>query len=158
MKKIFKLSLVLLLVVGFVTGCGKNNTKKEEKKLDLSVSEIVDKIYDGVDASEMPKVGNTEITSENMAYYLGVEDLDIKEGIASEAMIGSIAHSVVVVKVSDGVDIKQAKKDIKEKVNPRKWICVEAETVIVDSRDDVIILIMTNNDLATKVQANFKNL
>ena len=85
--------------------------------------------------------------------------LDFEEGIASEPEMSSIAHSVVVVRVKDGVDIEKTKQEIKEKVDPAKWICVQASSVIVESKDNVIILIMLdNNDIATKMQETFKNL
>ena len=61
--------------------------------------------------------------------------------------------------VKDGVDIEKTKQEIKEKVDPAKWICVQASSVIVESKDNVIILIMLdNNDIATKMQETFKNL
>lgn len=151
MKKLFSLCLMIGLCLVVLTGCGKVET------LDMKLTEVLDKVYAGVE-EDMPKVMNMEITDENIAYYLGVESLDYKEGIASEAMNSSIPHSVVVVRVNDGVDIEQIKQEIKEKANPRKWICVEAESVIVESKGDVIILIMTNTDLAEKVQTNFNNL
>ena len=73
--------------------------------------------------------------------------------------MSSIAHSVVVVRVNKGVDIVKTKEEIKEKVNPRKWICVEVEkeNVIVDSIGDVIILIMDNNN-ALALDESFNNL
>ena len=151
MKKLFSLCLMIGLCLVVLTGCGKVET------LDMELTEVLDKVYAGVE-EDMPKVMNMEITDENIAYYLGIESLDYKEGIASEAMNSSIPHSVVVVRVNDGVDIEQIKQEIKEKANPRKWICVEAESVIVESKGDVIILIMTNTDLAEKVQTNFNNL
>ncbi len=151
MKKLFSLCLMIGLCLVVLTGCGKVET------LDMKLTEVLDKVYAGVE-EDMPKVMNMEITDENIAYYLGIESLDYKEGIASEAMNSSIPHSVVVVRVNDGVDIEQIKQEIKEKANPRKWICVEAESVIVESKGDVIILIMTNTDLAEKVQTNFNNL
>ena len=121
------------------------------------MNEVVDKLYVGLE-DNMPMVGSTEITKDNMKSYIGIDNLDIKEGVASEALIGSIAHSVVVLRVSDKVDVEKAKNDIKENANPRKWVCVEAEKVIVKSKGDVIILIMSNNELAPKIESNFDNL
>lgn len=155
MKKIFGLGLIMLTLSLMLTGCG--DTKKQDN-LGLSVKEIIDKVYNNLNEDELPKMGNTEITKENMEYYLGVNNLDIIEGVASEPLRSSTAHSVVVFRVNDGVDVEQAKKDIKEKVDPRKWICVEAEQVIVESRGNVIILIMSTNDLSSKIQANFNSL
>ena len=68
-----------------------------------------------------------------------------REAIASEGMI-SKEHSIVLARVKPGSNIESLKSEIKQKVNPQKWICVgiERDQIIVDSIDDVIILIMTN--------------
>ena len=58
------------------------------------------------------------------------------------------AYSLCLVRVKEGTDIEQMKKDIKENVDPMKWICVgvDKENVIVDSIDDVIFLVMSNTN------------
>ena len=48
-------------------------------------------------------------------------------------------------------------KEIKEKANPRKWICVEAENTYVVSKGDLVVLIMSN-ELAPKIKENFEKL
>ena len=76
-------------------------------------------------------------------------------------MIGSIAYSVVLVRMEENADIEAAKKAIKENVNPRKWICAEVaeEDVIVKSKGDLIILIMVENEtLREKIEEGFDNL
>lgn len=40
-------------------------------------------------------------------------------------------------------------------VDPRKWVCVEAEEVITDHIGDLVILIMSSKDLAPKLHENF---
>ena len=40
-----------------------------------------------------------------------------EEILASEPMMGSIAHSVVLVRIKDGANIEDAKTKIKENVN-----------------------------------------
>ena len=151
MKKVLKASLVAISLLVLMCGCGNKN-------LTLSTTEIIDKVYEGIDEDDLPVVGNTEITKENMEYYLGVKDLDIKEGYASEAMINAIPHSVVVIKLNEGADIEKAKADIKKSADPRKWICVEAEQVVVDNIGDTIILIMSDNELTPAILSNFKKL
>ena len=151
MKKIITLTLLVITSLVILSGCQK------EENIELSMNKVVDKLYVGLE-DNMPMVGSTEITKDNMKSYIGIDNLDIKEGVASEALIGSIAHSVVVLRVNDKVDVEKAKNDIKENANPRKWVCVEAEKVIVKSKGDVIILIMSNNELAPKIESNFDNL
>ena len=54
-----------------------------------------------------------------------------------------------------------AKAEIKEKVNPRKWICVglEDEDVVIENKGDLIIVIVVDNpDHVSKLQKEFRNL
>lgn len=108
-----------------------------------SLAGIMDRIYDGV-TEALPNTMTMEITKENSEYYLGIPDMEFEEGIASEPMMGSIAHSICLVKVKEGTDIEELKSEIKEKVDPRKWICVgvEREEVLVESKGNYILLII----------------
>jgi len=155
MKKIISILLMFLISLSAVA-C--KNTKSDSSNIEGSLSDIMAKIYKGTE-NNSPKLMQTEVTSENLSYYLGIETLDFKEALASEPMMTSIAHSVVLVKVNDGVDIEKTKTAIKEKVDPRKWICVGVEdnNVIVDSIGDLIVLIMDNENPDT-LHKNFKNL
>jgi len=150
MKKILSLGVTLLAVVILLTGCGSNN-------LSMSATEVIEKAYENVNI-EFALGENIAIDKENMAYYLGVDNLEIEEGYASEAMMGSIPHSVVVIKLKDGEDVEAAKKAIEENADTRKWICVEADQKIVENIGSTVILIMTKNELATPIQENIKNL
>ncbi|HSN65364.1 MAG TPA: hypothetical protein VLS94_01935, partial [Fusibacter sp.] len=96
---------------------------------------------------ELPSLANTELTEENEAYYIGTNDVAYTEALASEPMMSSIAHSVVLLRVEEGADIEKIKETIKTKVDPRKWICVgvEAEDVIVDNIGNLVILIMIDD-------------
>lgn len=108
-----------------------------------SLAGIMDKIYEGV-VSPLPNTMQMEITKENSGYYLGIENMEFEEAIASEPMMGSIAHSICLVKVKEGTDIEKTMAEIKEKVDPRKWICVGVprEDVIVKNKGNIILLII----------------
>jgi hypothetical protein len=95
---------------------------------------------------EWPKLVKTPVDKENMAYMLGVTNFEFEEALASEPMMSAQAHSVVLVKVDDAADMEAIKKDIKENVDGRKWICVgvEDDNIIVDSAHQYIVLIMDN--------------
>ncbi len=153
MKKLFTIGVFALSMLLILTGCGSKT-----KKVEMSVDEVLDTVYSDFKQDELPQLGRIEITEENIEYYTGLTKLDYKEAKVSEPLMGSIAHSVVAIKVNDGVDIEKTKKEIKEKVNPAKWVCVNAENVIVLSKGDVIVLIMTDendNGAAKKMQENF---
>ncbi|WP_052466524.1 hypothetical protein [Beduini massiliensis] len=156
LKKILIVCLSLMLIV--LTGCSGKPSSTENLN-DLSLEQIMEKVYAGIKEDQLPGLMNTPLSQENLNYALGLDALDFKEGLVSEPMMSSIAHSVVIVRVNDGVDVEKTKADIEANIDPRKWICVEVneKDVIVDSKDNVIILIMVN-DLAKDIHNNFKKL
>ena len=153
MKKLLCLFSILFLSLG-VVGCGK---KVETKNIEGSLEEIMVKLYAGIKEEEMPMmVENTPLTEENFQYY-AFTNAKYKEAIASESMTGSVAHSVVLIRLEDSKDAETVVKEIKEKADPRKWICVEAEKLYVLNKGDLVVLIMSN-ELADTIKTNFENL
>lgn len=156
MKKRLLTFVLCLTAIFMITGCGNKLSNVEGKLEDLMT-----KVYDGIGEEELPMaLQNQELTEENLEYFIGTKDIKWKEAMVSESLTGSIAHSVVLIRMKDDAtskDIEEAKKEIKEKANPRKWICVEAEKVYVESKGNLIILIMSN-DLADSLKTNFEKL
>lgn len=149
MKVIKKISLLLIvmMVAFFATGCGSKN-------IEGSLESLMDKVYKDLPKDQTPMMlENHEITEDNIEYYLGSPDIEYEEALASESGIGSIAHSVVLVRVKDDADIEKVKDTIKEKVDPRKWICVgvEREDLIVKNKGNLIILIIEENEDSRKI-------
>ncbi|MBU5455536.1 DUF4358 domain-containing protein [Caproiciproducens sp. MSJ-32] len=112
------------------------------------------KLYDDLD-EDLGELVTTELTKENLSYYLGINELDFEEGLASEPMLSTSAHSVVLVRVKDSVDIEKIKNDIKENVDPFKWVCVgvEKDKIVVENIGNLILLVMDNN-----YSEDFKNI
>ena len=126
----------------FVTGCGNKN-------IEGSLEDIMAKVYTDIPQEERPMMlMNTEVTDENIEYYLGTKDIEYEEALASESGVGSIAHSVVLVRTKKNADIEDIKTKIKENINPRKWVCVgvEEDKVIVENKGNLIILIMVEDE------------
>lgn len=135
-----------------LTGCG-------EKQVEGTLEEIMTKVYADVPEDERPMMlTNTEVTEENVENYLGTKDIEYEEALASESAVGSIAHSVVLVRMKDGANIEDAKKKIEENANPKKWICVEADDVVVKNKGNLIILIMSSSNYIEKIENSFDNL
>lgn len=120
-------------------------TKPENSILNGELKDIIEKIY-SLSEVKLPKTGLTEVIANNSKYYLGTENVKYTEALASEPLMGSCAHSLVLLRVKDGADIDKIKAEIKDNVDPRKWICVgvEKDKVIVDNIGNLIILIMDN--------------
>lgn len=125
------------------TGSPNATTKPAEEA--QSLAKLMELVYTDY---ESPRLKTAEIKAEDTEYYFGLKDLQFEEALASEPMMSSIAHSVCLVRVADGTDITQLKKDIKDNVNSFKWICVgvEKDQVIVDSVGNTIILIIDSFD------------
>jgi len=141
MKRV--IAIVTLIVMVFsLAAC---SSKAEQKNVEGTLSEIFNKIYDNAEAEKPMMLSETEVTDANTAYYLGSADVKFVEGLASEPMVGSIPHSMVLIRVDSGTNIENTKKLIRESVDPRKWICagVQPDEVIVDSIGDLIFLVMS---------------
>ncbi|MBO5121365.1 MAG: DUF4358 domain-containing protein [Bacilli bacterium] len=157
MKIFKKISLiVIMLVVAFaVTGCGSKN-------IEGSLEDIMTKLYAGIPEDQRPMMlMNTEVNEENVEYFLGTKDIEYEEALASEPGIGSIAHSVVLVRVKDGANVEAIEEKIEKSINPRKWVCVgvEEDDVIVESEGNLIALIMIEDEKTRdKIEEAFDNL
>lgn len=157
MKLFRKIIFVVMIfaVTLLMTGCGNQN-------IEGTLEEIMTKVYEGVPEDSRPMMlTNMEVTDENIEYYLGSSDIEYTEALASEPAISSIAHSVVLVRVKDGADVEKVKSTIKEKVNPRKWLCVgvEEDDVIIKNKGDLVILIMVEDeDTRETLEEGFDNL
>ena len=153
--KIFGLCFVLVLTMFMVTGCGSKNV---EGKLE----DIMDKLYADIAEDNRPGgLTNMEINDENIESFIGTNKVEYTEAIASESMMGSIAHSVVLLRVKDASKIEEYKEEIRENVNPRKWVCVgvEKDEVIIENKGDLlVVIIVQDKDNRQKIADAFNNL
>lgn len=153
MKKIGYVFMITMICFLFI-GCGKNQSNIQEP-----LSDVMKKLYENISEDEMPLLETVEVTKDNQEYYLGNVSFNYQEALASEPVMSSIAHSVVLIRLKDTKNIESIKKEIKEKVDPNKWICVgvEDKNVIVVSKGNLILLVM-DDEYATQIRDNFLNL
>lgn len=157
MKVFKKLSLIIIMLVAAVvlTGCGNKN-------IEGSLEDIMTKLYAEIPEDQRPMMlMNTEVTEENVEYFLGSKDIEFEEALASEPGIGSIAHSVVLVRVKDNANIEAIEEKIENSINPRKWVCVgvEEDDVIVEDKGNLIALIMIEDETTReKIEDAFEKL
>ena len=167
MKKL----LVLLLATLTLAGCSSNSEnidptptptttpvvtetpsgEDEVVEVDAEVAEILTTILEGVEYNSMQNA----ITDENIGTMLFIDPIDGLVGASADAMIGSQAHSVVLVRVPEGTDVATVAADIEANVDPRKWICVEAEKVAVETKDNYILLVMSDTATTDLIVSNF---
>lgn len=157
MKVFKKLSLIIIMLVAAVvlTGCGNKN-------IEGSLEDIMTKLYAEIPEDQRPMMlMNTEVTDENVEYFLGSKDIEFEEALASEPGISSIAHSVVLVRVKDNANIEAIEEKIENSINPRKWLCVgvEKDDVIVEDKGNLIVLIMIEDETTReKIEDAFEKL
>ena len=147
MKKIFLLIAVSLLLI---TGC-----KKENNITKMSLKSILKTSTKG---AQLPDNYITKITKDNFEDYFGDADIDFKEAIVSEANINAIAYMIGIIRLNDNVDTQKAVDTLKKSVDPNRWICVVPDSVIIDSNQNVIIVIMDEKNNADIIHNNFKNI
>lgn len=147
MKKIFLLIAVSLLLI---TGC-----KKENNITKMSLKSILKTSTKG---AQLPDNYTTKITKDNFEDYFGDADIDFKEAIVSEANINAIAYMIGIIRLNDNVDTQKAVDTLKKSVDPNRWICVVPDSVIIDSNQNVIIVIMDEKNNADTIHNNFKNI
>lgn len=170
MKKKVIIGLVIALaVIAIVVGIifmnnrpkeeAKTNTVKIEKAEDLS--NLINEIYKGKEEN-LPRL-NTQIVDVNDADAIknatGLENGNDFEFVAiSEPMISSQAYSLVLAKVKDNVNANNIAKEMSEKIDTRKWICVSAEKLYATNSGDIVCLVMSSEEWAKPVYDEFKKL
>ena len=158
MKKILTILLIAAMTFGLVACSGSG---EKTAKVEGSLEEIMDKVYAGIPSENLPMMlENQVVNEETEEWFLGTTDANYKEALARESMVGSIAHSVVLLRNNDGGDVEALKDTIKSSINTNKWICVgiPQEELIVDNIGDLVIVIMADSSIAPTLHENFTNL
>ncbi len=85
---------------------------------------------------------------DGVKWYIGSSDIDFSEGLAAEPMMMAQAHSVVLLRLNEGVDAEKAMETMKSTVDLRKWICVgvEPENVRTAAVGNLVLLVLDNNN------------
>ena len=161
MKKIVSLVLALSLVLS-LTACGKKAEETQAPALSVSgtMEELLNKTIEQRPVEFMGGVIPVDLTDSSedglwaLKSYTGLDDAaKITEAAAFEPMMGSLAFSLVLVRVADGADSKAVAESMHSGIDPRKWICVEADDLKVAGFGDVVMLIMVNSDSGMTAQS-----
>lgn len=150
MKKVISIILSAAMVMCMFVSCGEDK-KNEAKGPEGTLTEIIEKIYE----TTMPEFGVATIDvdlADEFARkaYTGLDNADeITEAVASESMMGSQAYSLVLVRTKEGADIAKVAKAMKDGIDQRKWICVEADNIRVSGTGDVVMLVMISTELSS---------
>lgn len=159
MKKYVWISLMLLLTGVFCCACG---TKKEESagQPEGELTEIIAGIYEKADLPEGFREGldsfeTFELTEDMEVSILGTDEIDYTEAAASIPMISPNAFQLVLLRVEED-NVDTVKQQLKDHADLNKWVCVSAETMLIESRGNVIFFVMGDNDTAYALNSAFQ--
>ena len=157
MKKLIALVLALVMAVS-MAACGE----KAEEKTPLvgTMEENVLKIMEIAPVEFMagPMPVDLTDTSEDgkwaLSYFTGLQDAaSITDVCVYEPMMGSQAFSLVMVRTAEGADPKAVAQEMKDNIDPRKWICVGADEIMAAGYGDAVMFIMLDSQMGLSAQA-----
>lgn len=122
----------------------------EEEKTKLV--DLMGKLVDGV-TGEMSVM--TDAVPADMQEYYAIPAVDGLYAVVNAPMMSSIAYEVVLVEVPEGTDAETVADQMRENLNPRKWVCVEAEETWVKTSGQYVVSVMADKDMADQIAANF---
>ncbi len=89
-------------------------------------------------------------------YNTGLTATDgITDIVLSESAVGSFAYSLVYVR-TDGKNTDAIHQSLKDSIDPRKWVCVEAEAVNTIRLDDDICVVMGSAEQVDTISASLR--
>ena len=157
MKKMISMLLVLAMALS-LAACGGNKAPATDAPADAAVKvegtmeELLNKVIEIQSVEFMGGTMPVDLTDTSedglwmIKNYTGLDNADsISEAAFFEPMMGSIPYSMVMVRTAEGADVKAVAEGMKTGIDPRKWICVEADDLQVVSYGDVVMLIMVDS-------------
>ena len=156
MKKMIAMLLALAMMLSFAACGGKTAattpTTAPAANVEGTMEELLNKIVEIQPVEFMGGTMPIDLTDKsedglwNIKYNTGLDNADnITDAAVFGPMMGSMAFSMVAVRVRDGADVKAVAEGMKNGIDPRKWICVEADDLQVVSFGDVVMLIMVDS-------------
>ena len=122
---------------------------------DSELSALVDSIYAEYEVPIM--TGGTAVDVNDSTWikpYTGLDDgSQLDAAVVSESAIGSQAYNLVLVRVADGVDAAQVADQMAAGIDPRKWVCVTADDIMVGSAGNIAMLVMVDSQLDISAQS-----
>ena len=134
----------------------EDTTGDTATELSAEEQEVLDTVQQLVaGAADEIMCDNIIISSDQYPYYLFIDYIEGSIAASSSAMIGSIPHSVVLLKLPEDADVAAVAAEIEENMDPRKWICVEAEATMVKTSGQYVLMVMSSQATVDAISANF---
>ena len=165
MKKLLCAILALTMLLSLAACAANNNGGASTEttaptNLEGTVEELLNRIVEKQPvefAGETTAIDLTDTSEEGTWRFESTTGLSdpsqLKEAAAFEPLMGSLAFSMVMVRVADAVDPQEIAQAMNDGINPRKWVCVEADDMKVAGCGDVVMLIMLASDTGMTAQS-----
>ena len=159
MKKMIAMLLTLVMLLSFAacgaaTNATTTPTEASKPALEGTLEEILNKVIEKNPVEFMGGTMPVDLADTDAVKYM--TGLDSAEGITEaavfEPMMGSIAFSMVMVRTAEGTDAKVVAENMKNGIDTRKWICVEADDLMIATYGDVAMLIMVSTTNGMQAQ------
>jgi hypothetical protein len=102
------------------------------------------------------------IPAEMAESYVGLTqeeyEANIEEGVFYESMMSPANQSYCLLKVKEGADVAALQQKVFDNANPRKWICMTADRVLVMADDSYIMLAMGTQEACDALKTEFATL
>lgn len=171
MKKFLVIGLAVALVACMV-GC-KNNEDVENPNVNNSGdNQVVETPTNDVSGDIVKLMTNANvmvnapyqdyIPAEMAESYVGLTqeeyEANIEEGVFFESMMSPANQSYCLLKVKEGADVAALQQKVFDNANPRKWICMTADRVLVMADDSYIMLAMGTQEACDALKTEFATL
>lgn len=168
MKKIISITIITLSLLVVLTGCQKKTTTTNS--LNETPSELLSKIvskaseYDKDDEYGLAtiEVEEHKITKEETEAVLGLSKKDFSKyvdtALESKVVNSWVNHSIVVVKIKDGEDIKEVAEKIVKNTSPSRFGCLKASKIEGAYYGNYVIYAASDETIVDNVIKAFKEI
>lgn len=127
-----------------------------------SLSDIMTALYESAELSEDFRAGmdsfeTYELNGDIEVSILGTDEITYTEGLASVPMISPNAYQCVLLRVEED-NVDTVKQQLKDNADLNKWVCVSAETMLIENRGNVILFIMGDSNTVYALNTAFQKL
>lgn len=144
-----------------LSGCGEDSGAKD--KIEGSCEEVLAQVYEKAELDEEQRTAMKEyvasgIPAESAEYILGTTEIAYTDAVCSAPQINVVPYQCVLLRLEEGADAEAAKQLLLDNANPAKWVCVEADSVVVENKGDLVLFLMADASVAEAIRTSFLNL
>ena len=134
---------------------GSSNVPMIVGNPDSELSDLVNQIYAEYPLPIMTATNEVELDNpDSVQFYLGSADIEgIEAAVANESAIGSQAYSLILVRTADDVDAAEVAERLGAGVHYDKWVCVQADDMMVGAAGNIAMLVMVDSQLDISAQS-----